>query len=41
MISDDHFLLLLRSFLIPETRALDTVGKARSPVAEIAFFYSL
>lgn len=40
--SDDHFLLLLTSFLILETRALDTAGKARrSPVAEIAFFYRL
>lgn len=35
--SDDHFLLLL-SFLILETRALDTVGRARRyPFAEIAF----
>lgn len=40
--SDDHFLLLLRNFLILEKRALDTVGKARrSPVAEIAVFYRL
>lgn len=36
------FLLLFRHYLILETSALDTVGKARrSPVAVIAVFYRL
>lgn len=35
------FWCFLRSFLILETRALDTVGKTRSPFAEIAAFYRL
>lgn len=40
--SADNFLLLLKSFLIPAPRALDTLGEvSKSPVTEIIFFYRL